>query len=86
MSTDSRGEWAVVVELPLTLLRPQPRLPLSINYPQDSAQESPAHSLARIALNNACLKEQGGPELREIWIRLQDGDHPKPKGTGKLAT
>ena len=43
------------------------------------------NSLVRFALNNAYLKEQGVPELREIWIRLHYGDQPKPKGTGKLA-
>ena len=44
------------------------------------------NSLVRFALNNAYLKEQGVPELREIWIRLHYGDQPKPKGTGKLVT
>ena len=44
------------------------------------------NSLVRYALNNAYLKEQGVPELREIWIRLHYGDQPKPKGTGKLIT
>ena len=43
------------------------------------------NSLVRFALNNAYLKKQGVPELREIWIRLHYGDQPKPKGTGKLA-
>ena len=43
------------------------------------------NSLVRFALNNAYLKEQGVPQLREIWIRLHYGDQPKPKGTGKLA-
>ena len=43
------------------------------------------NSLVCFALNNAYLKEQGVPELREIWIRLHYGDQPKPKGTGKLA-
>ena len=43
------------------------------------------NSLVRFALNNRYLKEQGVPELREIWIRLHYGDQPKPKGTGKLA-
>ena len=42
------------------------------------------NSLVRFALNNRHLKEQGVPELREIWIRLHYGDQPKPKGTGKL--
>ena len=42
------------------------------------------NSLVRFALNNAYLKKQGVPELREIWIRLHYGDQPKPKGTGKL--
>jgi RNA-directed DNA polymerase len=42
------------------------------------------NSLVRFALNNRYLKEQGVPELREIWIRLHYGDQPKPKGTGKL--
>ena len=44
------------------------------------------NSLVRFALNNACLKEKGVPELREIRIRLHYGDQPKPKGTGKLVT
>jgi RNA-directed DNA polymerase len=44
------------------------------------------NSLVRFALNNRYLKEQGVPELREIWIRLHYGDQPKPKGTGKLVT
>ena len=39
------------------------------------------NSLVRFALNNRYLKEQGVPELREIWIRLHYGD--KPKSTGK---
>ena len=43
------------------------------------------NSLVLYALNNAYLKEQGVPELKEIWIRLHYGDQPKPKGTGKLA-
>jgi RNA-directed DNA polymerase len=43
------------------------------------------NSLVCFALNNRYLKEQGVPELREIWIRLHYGDQPKPKGTGKLA-
>ena len=42
------------------------------------------NSLVRFALNNRYLKEQGVPELGEIWIRLHYGDQPKPKGTGKL--
>ena len=46
----------------------------------------PRGCLVRFALNNAYLKEQGVPELREIWIRLHYGDQPKPKGTGKLVT
>jgi RNA-directed DNA polymerase len=44
------------------------------------------NSLVCFALNNRYLKEQGVPELREIWIRLHYGDQPKPKGTGKLVT
>jgi RNA-directed DNA polymerase len=44
------------------------------------------NSLVRFALNNTYLKEQGVPELREIWIRLHYGDAPKPKGTGKRVT
>ena len=43
------------------------------------------NSLVRFALNNAYLKEQGVPELREIWIRLHYGDQPRPKGPGKMA-
>jgi hypothetical protein len=39
------------------------------------------NSLVLYALNNTYLKEQGVPELREIWIRLHYGD--KPKSTGK---
>ena len=46
----------------------------------------PLGCLVRFALNNAYLKEQGVPELREIWIRLHYGNQPKPKGTGKLVT
>ena len=46
----------------------------------------PLGCLVRYALNNACLKEKGVPELREIWIRLHYGDQPKPKGTGQLVT
>ena len=38
------------------------------------------NSLVRFALNNRYLKEQGVPELREIWIRLHYGDKPKPAG------
>ena len=44
------------------------------------------NSLVRFALNNRYLREQGAPELREIWIRLHYGDKSKPKGTGKLVT
>ena len=44
------------------------------------------NSLVRFALNNAYLKEQGVPELREIWIRLHYGDSPKSKGKSKLVT
>jgi hypothetical protein len=32
------------------------------------------NSLVRFALNNRYLKEQGVPELRDIWIRLHAGD------------
>jgi hypothetical protein len=42
------------------------------------------NSLVLYAYNNTYLKEQGVPELREIWIRLHCGDQPKLKGTGKL--
>ena len=42
------------------------------------------HSYVRFALNNRYLKEQGVPEMREIWIRLHYGDEPKSKGTSKL--
>ena len=44
------------------------------------------HSLVCFALNNAYLKKQGVPELREIWIRLHYGDAPKSKGKSKLVT
>ena len=44
------------------------------------------NSLVRFALNNACLKGKGGPELREIRIRLHYGEQPNPNGTGKLVT
>ena len=44
------------------------------------------NSLVRFALNNRYLKEQGVPELRDIWIRLHYGDQPKPKGTDTLVT
>ena len=44
------------------------------------------NSLVRFALNNRYLKEQGVPEMREIWIRLHYGDQPKSKGTSKLVT
>ena len=37
------------------------------------------NSLVRFALNNAYLKEQGVPELREIWIRLHYGGLPKTR-------
>ena len=43
-------------------------------------------SLVRFALKNAYLKEQGVPELRDIWIRLHYGDEPKSKGKSKLVT
>jgi len=43
-------------------------------------------SLVGFALKNAYLKEQGVPELRDIWIRLQYGDEPKSKGKSKLVT
>ena len=42
------------------------------------------NSYVRFALNNAYLKEQGVPELRDIWIRLHYGDEPKSKGKSKL--
>jgi RNA-directed DNA polymerase len=44
------------------------------------------NSLVRFALNNRYLKEQGLPELRDIWIRLHYGDRPKSKGKSKLVT
>ena len=44
------------------------------------------NSLVRFALNNAYLKEQGVPELRDIWIRLHYGDEPKSTGKSKLVT
>jgi RNA-directed DNA polymerase len=34
------------------------------------------NSLVRFALNNRYLKEQGVPELRDIWIQLHAGDKP----------
>ena len=43
-------------------------------------------SLVGFALNNAYLKEQGVPELRDIWIRLHYGDEPKSTGKSKLVT
>ena len=43
-------------------------------------------SLVRFAINNAYLKEQGVPELRDIWIRLHYGHEPKSKGKSKLVT
>lgn len=44
------------------------------------------NSLVRFALKNGYLKEQGVPELGDIWIRLHYGDEPKSKGKSKLAT
>ena len=44
------------------------------------------NSLVRFSLNNAYLKEQGVPELRDTWIRLHYGDEPKSKGKSKLVT
>ena len=44
------------------------------------------NSLVHQALNNGYLKEQGVPELRDIWIRLHYGDQPKSKGKSKLVT
>ena len=38
------------------------------------------------ALKNAYLKEQGVPELRDIWIQLHYGGEPKSKGKSKLVT
>ena len=32
------------------------------------------NSLVQVALNNQWLKEQGVPELRDIWIKLHYGD------------
>ena len=43
-------------------------------------------SLVGFALKNAYLKEQGVPELRDIWIRLHYGDEPKSTGKSKLVT
>jgi hypothetical protein len=43
-------------------------------------------SLVRFALKNAYLKEQGVPELRDIWIWLHYGDEPKSTGKSKLVT
>ena len=44
------------------------------------------NSLVRFSLNNAYLKEQRVPELRDTWIRLHYGDEPKSKGKSKLVT
>ena len=38
------------------------------------------NSLVRFALNNRYLKEQGVPELRDIWIRLHAGVNSNPHG------
>ena len=53
---------------------------------RDPGRRMSQQGLVRIALNNAYLKEQGLPELREIWIRLHYGDQPKSKGKSKLVT
>jgi hypothetical protein len=44
------------------------------------------NSLVRFALKNAYMKEQGVPELRDIWIRLYYGNEPKSTGKSKLVT